>query len=117
MKKVLVVDDNEDERSIAGSLLRHFGYDVVLADGGVAGVAMARQEKPAVILMDIMMPGVSGFTAVEVLRHNRETRGIPVVAISLYDPRPEEIREAGFDEFLPKPFTPEALLDVVGRLS
>jgi len=113
--RILVVDDDPDARAICGSLLSHFGYDVILADDGIEGVDLAHREEPELILMDIMMPGVSGFTAVDVLRRSVRTREIPVVAMSLYDPHPEEIRQAGFDGFLPKPFSPHELIDVVDR--
>jgi len=114
-KKILVVDDSPDDRTIFGSLLSHFGFDVIVAEDGLDGVRVAQAEKPALILMDIMMPIMSGFSATRMLREMRDLADTPVVGISHYDPTPEELARSGFTEFVHKTFEPESLLSIVRR--
>ena len=113
---VLVVDDNADDRRIYAALLEHYGFRALTATDGLEGIRVALDELPDLIIMDLMMPGISGLYAVEVLKSMEETRDIPVVAISHYDWREDEVKSAGSDSYLPKPFGSQALLSEMNRL-
>ena len=114
---VLLVDDNEDCRIIYGSTLRHAGYDVRTAIDGVQCLEQAALDKPDLILLDIGMPRMDGMEALEKLKLNPSTNGIPVVAVSarVNKDQHEAVREAGFSEVLLKPITPAEILASVQR--
>src|SRR4026207_270429 len=78
-KTVLLVEDNEDNRIVYSTILRHFGYTVTEALNGEEGIAKARQEKPDLILMDISIPIIDGWEATQVLKHDPSTRSIPII--------------------------------------
>ena len=116
-KAVLIVDDNEDNRVIYAAALRYFGYEVREASGGADGIAQARSERPDLILMDLSMPGVDGWTATQVLKQDPATRDIPVVAVTartLAGDRERAI-EVGCDGILPKPCGPREVVVAVRR--
>ena len=73
-KTVLLVEDNEDNRIVYSTILRHFGYTVTEALNGEEGIAKARSEKPDLILMDISIPIIDGWEATQVLKHDPQTR-------------------------------------------
>src|SRR6476619_8659256 len=73
-KTVLLVEDNEDNRIVYSTILRHFGYAVTEALNGEEGIAKARAEKPDLILMDISIPVIDGWEATQVLKHDPQTR-------------------------------------------
>ncbi len=80
MSKLLLVEDNEMNRDMLGRRLARKGYDVVIAVDGAEGVAMARQETPDLILMDISLPVLDGFEATRRIKAAPETRSVPVIA-------------------------------------
>ena len=90
MPKVLVIDDQPDVRTLTGMLLKHLGYDVVLADNGQKGLDLYRQEHPDVIVLDLTMPGMDG---IEVLKLIRSVDPIQPVIVVTGDGRPETERE------------------------
>jgi CheY-like chemotaxis protein len=114
---VLLVDDNEDCRIIYGSTLRHAGYTVRTANDGIACLASAEAEKPDLILLDIGMPRMDGMEALEHLKQNPRTTGIPVVAVSarVSTDQHEAVMSAGFSEVLLKPISPGEILASVRR--
>jgi two-component system, cell cycle response regulator DivK len=114
-KTVLLVDDNDDERYIYSTLLRSFGYEVLLTDKGEEALRVARETSPDLIVMDVWLPEMSGLTASRRLREDPATSTIPIIAISLYDVSPAAVRDAGCDMFLEKPFTPANLRAAVER--
>src|SRR6185437_127581 len=79
---VLIIEDNEDSRVIMSVWLEHAGYRVVLARDGVCGVALARSIMPIVILMDVALPEMDGWTAARTLRDDPLTRHIPIIALT-----------------------------------
>ena len=81
-KMVLLVEDNEDNRIVYSTILKHFGYEVTEALNGEEGIAKARSEKPDLILMDVVMPKMNGFEAVRHIRENVQTRGVPIVMVT-----------------------------------
>jgi len=114
---VLLVEDNEDNRTIYSTVLRYLGYQVIEAVDGLEAVALARSERPALILMDISIPGMDGWEATRVLREDPSTHAIPIVALTahaLADDR-KRAMEVGFNSYLAKPIEPNAVVAEVRR--
>jgi PAS domain S-box-containing protein len=110
--KILVVDDNADNRLLLASQLKMRHYQVIQADDGLAGLEMAALEQPDLILLDVMMPGIDGFSVCARLKENPVTSTIPVVMVTALREVEYRIRgiEAGADEFLSRPHHREELL-------
>ena len=111
MKKVLVVEDHPDMLAILVWQMERLGFLVIPAKHGKEGVEKAVKEKPHLILMDIMMPGMDGREATRTLRSNPETQDIPILAATALF-RESDLRsclEAGCNDYLVKPFTLEQL--------
>lgn len=116
-KTVLLVEDNEDNRIVYSTILRHFGYSVTEALNGEEGIAKARAEHPDLILMDISIPVIDGWEATQVLKHDPQTREIPIIALTahaLASDR-EKAMEVGCDGYLAKPCEPRAVVAEVQR--
>src|SRR5437868_11954731 len=117
-KMVLLVEDNEDNRIVYSTILKHYGYRVVEALNGEDGIAKARSEKPDVILMDISIPIIDGWEATQVLKHDPATREIPIIALTahaLASDR-EKAMEVGCDGYLAKPCEPRQVVSEVARV-
>ena len=116
-RTVLVADDNPDQRALYVDILSHAGFSVIEARDGVEAIARAREDRPALIVMDVTMPGTSGWNAVRAVRDQIETRDIPVIVVTgLAGPRARDASfAAGSDAYLSKPVSPRALLDDVRR--
>ena len=114
MKKVLVVDDDESIRCLLSQLLGE-QYHVSTAENGAEAVALARSLKPDLILMDIMMPEMDGYTACSIMKSDKITKQIPVVMLTGvgYDMNRELAARVGADGYLTKPLTLNILLDTV----
>jgi len=107
MKKVLVVEDHPDMLELLVWQMERLGFLVIPAKHGKEGVEKALEEKPHLVLMDIMMPGMDGREATRILRSNPETQDIPILAATALF-RESELRsciEAGCNDYLVKPFT------------
>jgi len=116
-KTVLLVEDNEDNRIVYSTILRHFGYRVMEALNGEEGIATARSEKPDLILMDISIPIIDGWEATQVLKHDPETRHIPIIALTAHALASDRERamQVGCDGYLAKPCEPRAVVAEVQR--
>jgi two-component system, cell cycle response regulator DivK len=103
--KVLVVEDNAANRALATFLLQSAGHCVLSATDGEAAVALARNEQPDLILMDIQLPGMDGLAATVVLKADAATAAIPVIALTALAMKGDEerIRAAGCDGYIAKP--------------
>lgn len=116
-KRVLIVEDNWDNRSIYREILVHAGYDVVEAENGEVGVRRARDLSPDLILMDISMPVMDGWQAIARLKADPVTSSIPVCALSAHvlwaHENSTRVTEAGFACYLLKPIDPKDVLAVV----
>jgi two-component system cell cycle response regulator DivK len=114
---VLVADDNPDQRALYVAILSHAGYTVIEACDGAEAIARARQDRPALIVMDVTMPGTSGWNAVRAVRNEVETREIPVIVVTgLAGTRDRDASfAAGSDAYLSKPVSPRQLLEEVRR--
>jgi len=115
-KTILIVDDEKNVRRLVRSMLGK-EYTVVEAEDGKLGVHMAQDHKPDLILMDIMMPKMDGYTACKTIKTMPATKAIPVVMITAvgYDLNVELSREMGADGYMTKPFSQQDLLDTVSR--
>ena len=116
-KTVLLVEDNEDNRTVYRTILEHFGYRVVEARNGEDGIRMARENRPDLILMDISIPIIDGWEATQVLKHDPATSSIPIIALTahaLASDR-EKAMEVGCDGYLAKPCEPRAVVAEVQR--
>ena len=112
---VLLVDDQEDVRSTLSTILEFYDFRVEEASDGYQAIEKAGQLSPAIVLLDIGMPGIDGF---ETARRLRTTSSVPVIAVTAFGlPEYEEkAKEAGFDSFLVKPVLPEVLVAEIRRL-
>ena len=104
--RMLVVDDSATIRAVLGKMLSQDGYAVLKAGDGETALAMARGEQPALIFLDIVMPGMNGFAVLRTLRRDPQTRAIPIVMISGNLQATEQfyVQRYGADDFMKKPF-------------
>jgi CheY-like chemotaxis protein len=118
MAKILLVEDNEMNRDMLSRRLTRRGYEVVLALDGEEGVAMARSEAPALILMDMSLPGLDGWEATRRIKAAPETRAIPVIALTAHamSGDREKAVAAGCDDFDTKPVDLARLLEKIEAL-
>jgi CheY-like chemotaxis protein len=112
---ILIVDDNANNRKLARDVLEYAGFSTMEASGGVEGVALAQEHNPALVLMDIRMPDLSGTDALKLLKEDSRTEGIPVVALTSSTMRGDEERflAEGFDGYLAKPISVREFPDQV----
>jgi two-component system cell cycle response regulator len=118
MSRVLVVDDEAMCRSVIGEQLGRVGYQVLFAEDGPQGLAQALAEKPDLIILDLCMPGLDGFSVCRQLRAQEQTREMPVLMLTAYADRDSKFDglAAGADDFLSKPVTSVELLTRVRNL-
>ena len=111
-KRILVIEDTEDNRQIIRDLLSSVGYELIEAADGAAGVALAQKEHPDLILMDIQLPEIDGYEATRWIRAIPELAKVPIIAVTSYALSGDEAktREAGGDGYVAKPFSPRQLL-------
>ena len=116
--KVLVVDDTPMNVKMLADILTFKGYQVVTAAGGNEGLAKVESEKPDLVLLDVMMPDLDGYSVCRAIRANPETAILPVVMVTALDPVEERVKglEAGADDFLSKPVNQPELLARVRSL-
>jgi CheY-like chemotaxis protein len=107
---VLIADDDRDTREMYGSHLQRAGVEVITVANGKRAIAAARARRPDVIVLDLAMPGMDGFTAARKLKASPETADIPVIALTGATSSREAAREAGCDGYLAKPCLPDLLL-------
>ena len=115
MAKVLIVEDNPANMTLAIFLLESAGHSVINATDAEAGLTLARDEQPQLILMDIQLPGMDGLEATRLLKQDDATRGIPVIALTALAMKGDEerIRAAGCDGYIAKPLAYKDFLAVV----
>lgn len=114
---VLVVEDNRANMKLACLLLTNAGYKVLQAEDAETGIALARSQRPDLILMDVQLPGMDGLTATRELKRDPVTGGISVVALTgraMHDDQ-MQARDAGCDAYVAKPFEASAFLEAVAR--
>ena len=111
-KRVLVVEDHEENRRILRLLLTSASIDMIEAVTGEEGVAAAERERPDLILMDIQLPGLDGYEATRRIKANPAVRHIPIIVVTSYALSGDDVKafEAGCDAYVTKPFVPRELL-------
>ena len=118
MAKILYVEDNEDNVYMLTRRLRRNGHEVIVAADGEQCLAMARAEAPALILMDVSLPGMDGWEATRRLKATPETRDIPIIALSAHvmTGDKEKALAAGCDDYETKPVDFKRLLAKMAAL-
>lgn len=111
MATVLIVDDSPTEVHVISQMLQGAGYQVISANDGESGVAMAKTEKPDVILMDVVMPGLNGFQATRELSRDAETASIPVILVTTKDQDTDKTwgMRQGAKDYVVKPVSADIL--------
>ncbi len=115
---ILLVEDFDDTRLMTKLWLTRKGYRVIEAENGIEAVDLAQREHPDLIIMDMMMPGLSGLDATRQIREYQSLQQTPIVAVSAYGADEYRARalDAGCDEYVATPFEPEALSQLIERL-
>jgi two-component system, cell cycle response regulator DivK len=115
MAKVLIVEDNSANMTLAVFLLQSAGHTVLSAKDAEAGLTLARDTQPDLILMDIQLPGMDGLQATALLKRDDATRGIPVIALTALAMKGDEerIRAAGCDGYIAKPMRYQEFLATI----
>jgi CheY-like chemotaxis protein len=115
VKRILVVDDNADNRYVIGRLLQLGGYTVMSANGGREAVQIAERERPALILMDLAMPDIDGWHATAQIKDQPELAHIPIIAVTGHVTNDELNRalRVGCTDYLAKPIEYERLMSKV----
>jgi class 3 adenylate cyclase len=118
LPKILVVDDTPQNVKLLTDVLSARGYDVVTAASGAEALEQVERQKPALVLLDVVMPGMSGYEVCRHIRENRATATLPVVMVTALDPGTERLKgiEAGADDFVTKPINQPELLARVKSL-
>lgn len=111
MNKILVIDDDNAINELIKINLELVGYKVIQAYDGIKGFALAKQELPNAIVLDVMMPEVDGFTVAQRIRQNPETKNIPIIMLTALSQINDKVKgfDIGVDDYLAKPFEMEEL--------
>ena len=117
--KILVIEDTPGIRRLIRMTLEFDGFAVVEATDGEVGLNLIRSEQPALVLMDVAMPGINGLEACKRIRNDPHTAQTPVVMLSMANSAEDIQRgmDAGATHYLTKPFLPTQLLDLVHQLT
>jgi CheY-like chemotaxis protein len=113
--KVLVIEDNEENIYLVTFLLEKYGYTVLQAREGEEGIKKAGEAGPDLILLDIQLPGIDGYDVARLLKGNKATMDIPLVAVTSFAMAGdrEEILNRGFQGYIEKPIDPETFVDLI----
>ena len=116
-KKVLIVEDNELNMKLFNDLLVAHGYGTLLTKDGVEAIALARQHRPDLILMDIQLPEISGLQVTQWLKEDEDLRTIPIIAVTAFAMKGDEekIRDGGCEAYIAKPISVASFLRTVER--
>jgi twitching motility two-component system response regulator PilH len=117
MSTILIVDDVETDRLLMGTAIRQLGHQPEYAQDGEEAVVKAKALKPALVLLDVVMPKQDGFATCRVLKKDASTAGIPVVMVTAKNADTDRFwaQKQGCDGYVVKPFTPSALTEAVQK--
>jgi twitching motility two-component system response regulator PilH len=117
METVLVVDDMQTDRELVGKLIATLGHKAVYAENGDSAMTVAKDTKPALILLDVVMPGTNGFNACRKLKSDPATSKIPIVLLTSKGTESDKFwgKKQGADDHIVKPFKPDELSAIVRR--
>ena len=112
MQKILIVEDERDIADLIGFNLQRNGYEVLKAHDGISGTEVAMRERPALIILDLMLPGRDGFAVFRELKRDSRTSNTPVIMLTARAQTEDRIQglEVGADDYLTKPFSPKELM-------
>lgn len=115
MPQIMIIDDSPTDTYVLKKILEKNGYQIVTAENGDEGIEAARREKPALILMDVVMPGLNGFQATRELTSNPETASIPVIIVTRKNQKVDRVWgiRQGARDYLTKPVNESALMSLV----
>lgn len=116
-KKILIVEDNEKNRLLMTDLLKFLGYEVLEAENGIKGLKIAEEQRPNLILLDMQMPVMDGFSFVKNFRSNSELKDIKIIAVTSFAMKgdKERILQAGADDYISKPIDTRQLPKLVEK--
>jgi two-component system phosphate regulon response regulator PhoB len=116
--KILLVDDEPDALEVLGFKLRQAGYNALLAKDGERAITLARDERPALIVLDLMLPEVDGLEVCKILRRDPNTAAIPIIMLTARAAEMDRVLglELGADDYVTKPFSPRELLLRIKKL-
>ncbi|WP_374336194.1 PleD family two-component system response regulator [Methyloversatilis sp.] len=118
IKRIMVVDDSPTERHVLNDFLTRKGFEVIIAENGEQAIEKAKAEKPDLILMDVVMPGINGYQATRTITRDDSTRDIPVIMCTSKDLPTDRIwgmRQGALD-YMVKPVNLEELLGRIAQL-
>ncbi len=115
--KILLIEDNEQNRYLATFLLEKHGYEVVSAEDGLTGINLATRIKPNLIILDIQLPNMDGYTVAKILKLNPDLKNIPIVAVTSYamPGDREKAIASGCDGHIEKPINPETFVEEIEK--
>lgn len=116
-KKILVVDDNQDTLNILAAILKKGGYQVILAKDGLEAIEKVREETPALLLLDIMMPKIDGFGVIQALKQDARFREIPILIVTAKTDPASKTQSLGLgaSDYLVKPVNPAEILRKISQ--
>ena len=114
-KKIFVIDDEPDIRDLVRSRLESNHFDVVLASDGQEGIENVRVERPDLIIVDVMMPRMDGFTFILELKRMKDCRDIPVIILTVKEKLDELFKVEGVHDYVTKPFDSDKLMEKVRK--
>lgn len=118
MAKILIIDDEIELTELVKFRLENQGYQVIVAYDGIGGLAKAREEKPDLIILDVMLPGMDGYKICRLLKFDEQYKKIPIIMFTarLEANEPKMSAQMGAEAYLAKPFEPTILLEKVKEL-
>jgi twitching motility two-component system response regulator PilH len=113
MPLILIIDDSPTELHVMQRALERHGYEIACADNGAEGIRLARQMRPDLIFMDVVMPGINGFQATRTLANDPDTRSIPIVMVTTKGQETDRIwwLRQGAVDYVVKPVSPAKLVE------
>jgi two-component system, cell cycle response regulator DivK len=119
MARVLIIEDDEKSRRLLCDVLSFHGYEILQTDRGEEGMSMLEASEVSLVLMDIQLPGISGFEALAQIRASESLKKMKVIAVtaSVMDQDRRRILEAGFDGYVPKPVNLKDLMGAVREMA
>ena len=117
MAKILLIDDDPDIHTVMGMMLRREGYEVVTAARRDEALLKLDEEKPTIILLDVLLSGADGRELCRTIKQNEKTKHIPVIMFSGHPVAAVQFESYGADDFISKPLNTEALLQKLSRFT
>jgi len=117
MTKILIVDDEKDIVETLSFMLNAKGYEIISAYDGEEGLKLAKEEKPDLIILDVMMPKINGYKICRLLKYDAKYKNIPIVMVTARSQDNDKLigEETGADEYITKPFEFSDILEVINK--